>query len=140
MVAMPHSPQEKKKVLTRLSRIRGQTEALERAVAAGTECGALLQQIAALRGAANGLMADVLESHLRETFAQSAGDAAAKDMPSSGPLAEGRPDDAQVVSPPASASMDAQVSEPAQPPALVTPIDAHGEIEQIMRIIRTYLK
>ncbi|MGV6873531.1 metal-sensing transcriptional repressor [Pseudochelatococcus sp. B33] len=65
---MPHSPEEKKRALTRLRRIRGQAEALERAVAAGTECGALLQQIAALRGAANGLMAEVLESHLRETF------------------------------------------------------------------------
>lgn len=65
---MPHSPDEKKRALTRLRRIRGQAEALERAVEAGTECGALLQQIAALRGAANGLMAEVLESHLRETF------------------------------------------------------------------------
>ncbi len=29
---------------------------------------AILQQIAAVRGAANGLMAEVLESHIRETF------------------------------------------------------------------------
>lgn len=67
---MPHSPQEKKRVITRLRRIRGQAEALERAVEAGTECAALLQQLAALRGAANGLMAEVLDSHLRETFGQ----------------------------------------------------------------------
>ena len=67
---MPHSPEDKKRALTRLRRIRGQAEALERAVDAGTECSALLQQIAALRGAANGLMAEVLESHLRETFGQ----------------------------------------------------------------------
>jgi len=65
---MPHSPQEKKRVITRLRRIRGQAEALERAVEAGTDCGTLLQQLAALRGAANGLMAEVLDSHLRETF------------------------------------------------------------------------
>ena len=65
---MPHSPADKKRAVARLRRIRGQAEALERAVEAGTECGALLQQIAALRGAANGLMAEVLESHLRETF------------------------------------------------------------------------
>ena len=65
---MPHSPEDKKRALTRLRRIRGQAEALERAVDAGTECSALLQQIAALRGAANGLMAEVLDSHLRETF------------------------------------------------------------------------
>ncbi|GGA80396.1 hypothetical protein GCM10011491_04630 [Brucella endophytica] len=40
---------------------------------AGTECAALLQQIAALRGAANGLMAEVLESHFRETFGLAGG-------------------------------------------------------------------
>lgn len=71
-MAMPHSPEEKKRAVTRLRRIRGQAEALERAVEAGTDCGALLQQIAALRGAANGLMAEVLEGHLRETFGSSA--------------------------------------------------------------------
>lgn len=67
---MPHSPEDKKRALTRLKRIKGQAEALERAVEAGTECAALLQQIAALRGAANGLMAEVLESHFRETFGE----------------------------------------------------------------------
>lgn len=65
---MPHSPEDKKRAIARLRRIKGQAEALERAVEAGTDCSALLQQIAALRGAANGLMAEVLESHLRETF------------------------------------------------------------------------
>lgn len=69
---MPHTPEEKKRVVTRLRRIQGQALALERAVNEGTECGALLQQLAALRGAATGLMAEVLESHLRETFLQSA--------------------------------------------------------------------
>ncbi len=65
---MPHTPQEKKKAITRLRRIQGQALALERAIEAGTECSALLQQLAALRGAVNGLMSGVLESHLRETF------------------------------------------------------------------------
>lgn len=65
---MPHAPAEKKRALSRLRRIKGQAEALERAIEAETECGQLLQQIAALRGAANGLMADVLDSHMRETF------------------------------------------------------------------------
>lgn len=65
---MPHSPEDKKRAIARLRRIRGQAEALERAVEAGSDCGTLLQQIAALRGAANGLMAEVLESHLHETF------------------------------------------------------------------------
>ncbi|CAH1652096.1 DNA-binding transcriptional repressor FrmR [Hyphomicrobiales bacterium] len=66
--AMPHSPEDKKRAINRLRRIKGQAEALELAVEQGADCGALLQQIAALRGAATGLMAEVLESHLRETF------------------------------------------------------------------------
>ena len=65
---MPHSTAERKRVVTRLRRIKGQAEALERAVDAGTDCAELLQQLAALRGAAHGLMADVLEGHLRERF------------------------------------------------------------------------
>lgn len=65
---MPHTPEEKKRAVTRLRRIRGQTDALIAAVERGEECGALLQQLAALRGAATGLMAEVLESHLRETM------------------------------------------------------------------------
>ena len=65
---MPHTPEEKKRAVARLRRIRGQTDALIAAVERGEECGALLQQLAALRGAATGLMAEVLESHLRETL------------------------------------------------------------------------
>ncbi len=65
---MPHSPEDKKRALTRLARIRGQAEALERAITAGTDCSLLLQQIAALRGAVGGLMAEIIESHLKETL------------------------------------------------------------------------
>ncbi|HOB67354.1 metal-sensing transcriptional repressor [Ottowia sp.] len=65
---MPHSPEDKKRAITRLRRIRGQAEALERHIAEGVDCGPVLQQLAAMRGAVNGLMADVLEGHLRESF------------------------------------------------------------------------
>lgn len=65
---MPHSPADKKRAVIRLRRIRGQAEALEQAVMAGADCGAVLQQLAAMRGAVNGLMANVLEGHLQETL------------------------------------------------------------------------
>lgn len=65
---MPHSPEDKRRAVTRLRRIRGQADALILAVERGEDCGALLQQLAALRGAATGLMAEVLEMHLRETM------------------------------------------------------------------------
>lgn len=70
--AMPHSPEEKKKVLARVKRIRGQCDALERALEAGADCNPVLQQIAAIRGAVNGLMSEVMEAHLREEFGQPA--------------------------------------------------------------------
>jgi DNA-binding FrmR family transcriptional regulator len=62
---MPHTIRDQSKLLTRVRRIRGQAEALERALVEHTECAAILQQIAAIRGAVNGLMAEVLEGHLR---------------------------------------------------------------------------
>ena len=70
---MPHSPVEKKKALMRVRRIRGQTEALERALESGADCGPVLQQLAAIRGAVNALMSEVLESHIREEFGPQAG-------------------------------------------------------------------
>lgn len=63
---MAHTISGKKQLLTRVRRIKGQAEALERALDADTECMAILQQIAAIRGAVNGLMSEVLEGHIRE--------------------------------------------------------------------------
>ncbi|WP_280151684.1 metal/formaldehyde-sensitive transcriptional repressor [Piscinibacter sp. XHJ-5] len=68
---MPHSPTDKKKALARVRRIRGQAEALERALESGGDCAPVLQQLAAIRGAINGLMSEVLESHIREQLAAS---------------------------------------------------------------------
>ena len=64
---MPHSPEEKKQALTRIRRIKGQVATLEKALDAGADCPAILQQL----GAVNGLMATVLESYLREEFPNS---------------------------------------------------------------------
>lgn len=63
---MPHTVKNQKKLLIRVRRIKGQAEALEQALERETECAAVLQQIAAIRGAVNGLMAEVLEGHIRE--------------------------------------------------------------------------
>lgn len=63
---MAHTIQNKRALLTRIRRIKGQSEALERALDQEADCGAVLQQIAAIRGAVNGLMAEVLEGHVRE--------------------------------------------------------------------------
>lgn len=62
---MSHTVQRKKQILTRIRRINGQVTALEKAVLSEAECSSILQQIAAIRGAANGLMMQVLEEHIR---------------------------------------------------------------------------
>jgi DNA-binding FrmR family transcriptional regulator len=61
---MAHTIKEKAKLLGRVRRIRGQIEALERALESEKGCAEVLQQIAAVRGAMNGLMAEVVEDHI----------------------------------------------------------------------------
>ena len=73
---MAHTINNKAKLLTRIRRIRGQTEGLEKAVSAERDCMAILQQIAAIRGAVNGLMTEVLEGHLREHLGSGTDDSA----------------------------------------------------------------
>ncbi|WP_341675097.1 metal/formaldehyde-sensitive transcriptional repressor [Niveibacterium sp. SC-1] len=63
---MPHTVKNKKALLTRVRRIKGQAEALETALNEERDCSAVLQQIAAIRGAVSGLMLEVLEGHVRE--------------------------------------------------------------------------
>jgi DNA-binding FrmR family transcriptional regulator len=62
---MSHTIRDKQKLLNRVRRIRGQLEAIDRALVEETECIEILQQITSCRGAINGLMAAVLEEHIR---------------------------------------------------------------------------
>ena len=63
---MSHTVQNKKALITRVRRIGGQVASLERALEADTDCGVVLQQVASIRGAVQGLMSQLLEEHLRE--------------------------------------------------------------------------
>lgn len=63
---MPHSLEYKKRALSRVRRIKGQVEALERALESGDSCLTILQQIASIRGASNGLMGEMVEMHLKD--------------------------------------------------------------------------
>ncbi len=54
-----------KKLLARVRRIRGQIDGIERAIAEGNDCYAVLQQTAAARGALGGLMAELIDGHIR---------------------------------------------------------------------------
>jgi DNA-binding FrmR family transcriptional regulator len=62
---MAHTIREKKKVLARVGRIRGQVEAIERALTEEAECGRIMHMIAGIRGSVAGLMAQVVEDHIR---------------------------------------------------------------------------
>jgi len=62
---MAHTIEEKKKLLNRVRRIRGQVEAIERGLEHEVECSQTLHGIAACRGAMDALMAEVIEGHIR---------------------------------------------------------------------------
>src|SRR5258708_27436892 len=63
---MAHLIQNKKKLLARISRIRGQLNGIEKALDADRDCGEVLLTLAACRGALNSLMAEILEDHVRQ--------------------------------------------------------------------------
>jgi DNA-binding FrmR family transcriptional regulator len=63
---MTHVTRDQKKLLSRVRRIGGQIAALEKAMEADIDCGQVLVQIAAVRGAVHGLMMEVLSGHLQE--------------------------------------------------------------------------
>lgn len=62
---MSHTIREKEKQVLRVRRIRGQIEALERALTNDVDCSDVLQLITAARGALNGLMAELVADHVR---------------------------------------------------------------------------
>lgn len=61
---MAHTIQDKKKLLLRVRRIRGQVEAVEKALDAEQDCDTVLQTIAACRGAMNALMCALIQGHV----------------------------------------------------------------------------
>jgi DNA-binding FrmR family transcriptional regulator len=63
---MSHVAEARKKLLVRVRKIKGQAVALEGSLESEPECMNVMQQIAAIKGAVNGLMREVLDGHLRE--------------------------------------------------------------------------
>jgi FrmR/RcnR family transcriptional regulator, repressor of frmRAB operon len=62
---MAHTIRDKKKLLNRVRRIRGQIDAVEKALDREQDCSTILLTIAACRGAINSLMAEIIEGHIR---------------------------------------------------------------------------
>ncbi|HTW33212.1 MAG TPA: metal/formaldehyde-sensitive transcriptional repressor [Rhizomicrobium sp.] len=61
-----HTLREQNKLINRVRRLRGQVDAVERALAANASCSEIIQRVTAARGAIDGLMAELLEEHVRE--------------------------------------------------------------------------
>jgi len=64
-----HTVANKKKLIARVRRVRGQIEAVERALTEERGCEEVVRTIAAARGAINALAAKVLCEHLEEHVA-----------------------------------------------------------------------
>jgi len=62
---MSHTSDDKK-LLARISRLKGQLEAVERALEKKAPCGEILNLVASVRGAVNGLTVELIEEHVRE--------------------------------------------------------------------------
>ncbi len=62
---MSHLSRDSSKLISRLRRIKGQVEGVERALEADADCGEVLRQIASIRGAITGLTSQVIEEHVR---------------------------------------------------------------------------
>jgi FrmR/RcnR family transcriptional regulator, repressor of frmRAB operon len=66
---MGHTVRDKGKLLNRVRRLKGQVEAIERALEGEQGCTEVLQLIASTRGAMNGLMMEIIEGHVRDHVA-----------------------------------------------------------------------
>jgi DNA-binding FrmR family transcriptional regulator len=72
---MSHTKADKAKLLARVRRVRGQVEAVERALESEKGCATVLHLIVAARGAMNSLMTEVIEDHIRLHVAEPTKDA-----------------------------------------------------------------
>lgn len=68
--AISHPKDDKGQLVARTRRIAGQIAAMERALETDASCSAVLQQVAAARGAINGLMDEIVEDHVRKHVAR----------------------------------------------------------------------
>jgi DNA-binding FrmR family transcriptional regulator len=66
---MGHTIRDQNKLIARVRRIKGQVEAVERALEAEIGCADVLMLVASLRGAVHGLSAEVMEDHIRNHVA-----------------------------------------------------------------------
>jgi DNA-binding FrmR family transcriptional regulator len=62
---MAHTSEEQRRLLSRINRIEGQVKSIRTALENNCECGTVLQQIAACRGAINSLLVEIIDGEIR---------------------------------------------------------------------------
>ena len=62
---LSHITANEKELITRINRIQGQFDGIKEAIAADEDCAAIMQQVAACRGAMNSLMAEIIEGEIK---------------------------------------------------------------------------
>lgn len=67
---MAHLNHNNEALRSRVKRIAGQIGAVERALTGDSSCGEILQLVAAVRGAVNGLLDEIIVEHLNEHVAK----------------------------------------------------------------------
>lgn len=77
---MTQVERDKLKLQQRLKKVRGQFEAVERVLGEDEKCADVLMLLAAVRGGINGLMAEVLEDHIRLHLADKEGRGVAPEL------------------------------------------------------------
>jgi len=63
---MAHVVEQKSKIKSRIKRIKGQLEAVEKGIEEGKDCYSVLQTLSACRGGLNGLIGELVEGHIKE--------------------------------------------------------------------------
>lgn len=71
---MSHTIAQKPKLLARVRRLKGQMDAIERALEAEADCAEVLNLVASVRGAINGLTVELIEDHIRHHVSDPATD------------------------------------------------------------------
>ena len=85
---MSHAVHEKQKLLNRVRRIRGQIDAVERALEAEESCTRIMRLLTAARGALNGMMAEVVEDHIQMHMMEANRKPAREEIAAAGELVE----------------------------------------------------
>lgn len=67
---MAHITHDNSKIISRIRRLKGQLEGVERMLQEGGDCYKVLQNVAACRGALNSLTRELLDSHIEHHLTQ----------------------------------------------------------------------